>query len=72
MSWVLVDRRKGCSVYDETIAQTKTECWAKAYPEVCAELGEEWASKYWKRWDASIRSAAKLGFTMNRARVTLE
>jgi len=72
MSWVLVDRRGGCAVWDDTISDTKRECWDKAYPEVADALGNDWAVKYWKRWDASVRSAAKLGLTMERAYVALE
>jgi hypothetical protein len=53
---------KSGALASDTLAFSKTECWGKAYDHVAYYEGEEWGRKYWKRWEASLRSARKLGY----------
>ena len=47
-----------------TIADTKRGCWGNSFNYVASILGQEWESKYWKRWDASRMSAIRDGFSI--------
>ena len=47
-----------------TAETTKTEAWRNSFWEVVAVLGREWGKKYWHMNDASMKAAAKLGWTI--------
>ena len=69
MSYVLVDRRKGCVIWEHTFAESKRAVWEKAYAYVAYELG--WGFRYWKRWDASLRAARRAGFKIEKCTIQL-
>lgn len=57
-------------IFKATIRATMRESWEHGFSMVSFEQGREWHGKYWKRWDASIRSAKKLGYKFIRVRIT--
>jgi hypothetical protein len=54
-------------ILTDTIATTKQDTWD--YNAVARREGEAWATKYWKRWDASIASAKRLGWKFVQVKV---
>jgi hypothetical protein len=58
-------RGKDGTLYHSTMAGTKTEVWGnECYFIVADEEGDAWRNKYWKRWDASMASAKRLGWNI--------
>jgi hypothetical protein len=51
-------------LYLSTLGLTKTEVWELSYQIVCENLGGEWKQKYWKKFDASMKSAARKGWVI--------
>ena len=68
MLYVLTTDKK---VYEETARKTRDECWQVSWPIVVEKMGADWGSKYWKRWDASIKAAKKAGFIIERAKLVM-
>jgi hypothetical protein len=65
--WALVfDSR----IIPETVRPTKREAWEVGYL-VVDYFDPEFGKKYWKKWEPSIRAAAKLGYTLQRVAVAL-
>lgn len=54
------------SIDARTFDVSRSNCWASAFWVVCTFLGKEWESRYYARWDPSIRAARKLGYRMVR------
>ena len=48
------------NIYEDTLANTKTDAWN--FNHVAIREGTAWATKYWKRWNASVASAKRLGW----------
>ena len=65
--WALTDP-KG-KLVEGTFGPTKSAIWENGYWAVAAREGDEWREKYWKRWDASIRSARRLGYKFVRVNI---
>ena len=65
--WALTDK-KG-RIFESTVRQSKNECWEHGYSMVAFEEGLAWSQKYWKRWDASIKSAKHLGYKFIRVEI---
>lgn len=55
-----------------SVRPTKVAVWDATFNTVAWALGEPWRQKYWKRWDASVRSAAREGFQIVRVRIVEE
>lgn len=51
----------GGFIVSETVATSNAEAWEKAY-RFLAEIDSAWGARYWKRWEASRRSARKRGW----------
>lgn len=51
-------------LYTGTIDGLKSGVWGLSFNLVSDELGTEWRSRYWKRWDAAKLSAARRGWTI--------
>lgn len=48
---------------DRAIKNVESDVWGSgAYEAVSRAEGEEWARKFWKRWNESIASAKKHGW----------
>lgn len=66
--WVLKDPH-GLLHY-HTMNRFKTDCWTYGgFNTVVDQQGDEWRMKYWKKEEASIKAALKLGYTFQRVRV---
>jgi hypothetical protein len=50
---------------DGTFGRTRNDSWGYGF----MVMPEDFRTKYWKRWDASIRAAAKLGYRLVRVKV---
>jgi hypothetical protein len=53
-------------LYWITLGRTKQEVWGNGFETVALEEGDQWRNRYWKKWDASIRNAKKLGWNLVR------
>jgi hypothetical protein len=71
MSYVLVDRRNGLTIYEDTLSSTNQGAWGKGFECVASELGPEWRAKYWHQWEESRRDAKRRGFVIAKCDVTL-
>jgi hypothetical protein len=47
-----------------TIGHTRGEVWGNSFDFVANSLGAAWRGKYWKRWDSSMRNAARKGYVI--------
>jgi len=57
-------------LFVDTMGPTKQDVWSNgAYETVGKHEGEAWRVRYWNKWDASIRSALKLGWKFVRVEV---
>jgi len=56
-------------ILKDTVAPTRGECWERGFWAVSARQGDQWQRLYWKRWDASIQSARRLGYQIRRVSV---
>lgn len=45
-----------------TLGDTKSDVWGNSFDFVANSLGGAWRGKYWKRWDSSMRNAARKGY----------
>lgn len=50
-------------IFPNTLGRSKTDVWAEAFMEV-ASREKGFSDKYWHRWDASLRAAKKLGYSI--------
>jgi hypothetical protein len=66
--WWALTSRKG-RIYQSTIRATKRECWEHGFSMVSNEQPPEWLRDNWKRWDASMKSAQKLGYRFIRVKI---
>lgn len=68
---------KDGKVFVETIAERKSDVWCgshwghSGYDVVSRLEGQEWRQKYWKRLEASMESARRLGYRIVKVNVTV-
>ena len=67
MLWVL--KTPTGALIKDTVRPTQSECWEWGFRFVSQEVSG-FEAKYWKRWDASIAAAKRLGYRM--VKVSLE
>jgi len=57
-------------LYWNTLAGSQGEVWGDGgFETVALEEGDKWRNRYWKKWDASIRNAKKLGWKFVRVEI---
>jgi hypothetical protein len=54
-----------------TVNTTKSEVWYQGFETVAEIEGPEWRSKNWKLLNPSLRSAKKLGWSIQPCEITL-
>ena len=60
MGWVIISP-SGAPIWG-TFAETRDACWGIAFN----LMPSEFVTAYYKKWDASIRAAAKMGYSFSR------
>ena len=59
-------------IFSWTLAETKSECWYNSFNALChpSELGEKWRNEFWKRENASKKSAFQHGYKIISIKLT--
>lgn len=66
--WLWVLRAPNGKLIVHTASTTRGEAWVAGFQYV-ASMNPYFGNKYWKRWDASLLAARKLGWRIVRARL---
>ena len=57
-------------LYWYTLETTQDGVWGNnGFETVSLKEGDQWTNRYWKKWDASIRNAKKLGWKFVRVEI---
>lgn len=67
-AWAL--RKPDGALVVQTVAATKGDCWAKAFPVVCYYV-RGFELRWWKNWNGSIRAASRRGYRMVRVKLVV-
>ena len=54
-----------------TLSNTKSDVWGKSFDFV-ANRTPDFEAKYWKKWDASLAAAKKLGYKIIKVKLVKE